>query len=216
MPRKAGRSGRPVSRAGGSGPPRPRDVEVLHAAAEIFYVNGYANSTVQDIADAVGMLKGSLYYYIDGKEDLLYRLVNEIHDGVEQALTAAFEAQGVSALERLELYVRQQVTYNAHNLKKVSVYYHDIDQLSGKRRRDIEARRRTHDNRVVDLIRDTQAEGQTRADLDARLLANYIFGTIIWTYRWYRPEAVPAAELANGISRFVRYGLTGTEPLRHP
>src|SRR5579871_5483796 len=63
-----------------------REAEVVSAAADIFYERGYASATVQDVADALGLLKGSLYYYIESKEDLLYRLMGEIHDGVDVLL----------------------------------------------------------------------------------------------------------------------------------
>ena len=49
---------------------RARDREVIEAAVKIFWEKGYANASVQDVADALGMLKGSLYYYIDSKERL--------------------------------------------------------------------------------------------------------------------------------------------------
>lgn len=64
--------------------PRKRDREVVDAAARVFYRKGYADATVQDVADELGILKGSLYHYIDTKEDLLYRLFEEVHADVEQ------------------------------------------------------------------------------------------------------------------------------------
>jgi len=49
--------------------------EIIHAAATVFYEKGYEGASLQDIASAVGLLKGSIYYYIDTKEDLLFELV---------------------------------------------------------------------------------------------------------------------------------------------
>src|ERR1700679_3195574 len=80
---------------------RRRDREVLRAATTVFYERGYASATVQDVADALGMLKGSLYYYIDSKEDLLYRLLLEIHDGVDEVLAEVEAAEGLSGIEKL-------------------------------------------------------------------------------------------------------------------
>jgi AcrR family transcriptional regulator len=201
-----------------SGPnPRRRDAEVLDAAADIFYGKGYASATMQDVADALGMLKGSLYYYIDSKEDLLYRLMQEIHDGVDEVLAAVIAADGLSALDKLDLYVRRQVEYNARNLKKISVYYHDIDQLSGTRRREILSRRRAHEDHVVALIRQAQADGDAAPDLDPKLLSNCVFATIIWIYRWYRPgRGVSVEELTDTCARFVRNGVSrdGRRPAR--
>ena len=52
--------------------------EILKAAAKVFRIKGYHATRIQDIADALGMQKGSLYYYISTKEDLLKGLVEEI------------------------------------------------------------------------------------------------------------------------------------------
>ena len=51
--------------------------EIIAAAAKVFQTKGYHAATVQDIADAVGILKGSLYHHVKSKEDLLYLIVKE-------------------------------------------------------------------------------------------------------------------------------------------
>ena len=61
---------RPVDR-------RNREHEVVEAAVKVFYEKGYAASTIQDVADVVGVLKGSLYHYISSKEDLLFRILQQ-------------------------------------------------------------------------------------------------------------------------------------------
>jgi TetR/AcrR family transcriptional regulator, cholesterol catabolism regulator len=212
MPRKSAttKDAAEKSRTNGGAKPRRRDIEVIDVAANIFYERGYASATVQDVADALGMLKGSLYYYIDSKQDLLYRLMVDIHDGVDQMLAEVKDAPDLSAADRLELYVRRAVEYNARNLKKISVYYHDIDQLTGPLQKEILARRRAHDDYVTKLIRQAQADGDVDPDLDAKLLSNCVFATIIWMYRWYKPgRGVSVEQLTDTSARFVRYGLRG-------
>jgi AcrR family transcriptional regulator len=193
--------------------PRSRDAEVLDVAAEIFYERGYASATVQDVADALGMLKGSLYYYIDGKEDLLYRLMQEIHDGIDEVLSGVTALDGLSAIERIDLYTQRNVAFNARHLKKISVYYHDVDQLGEPRRHEILRRRRAHEDLLVDLVREAQDAGDVADDLDPKLLVNYLFGAVIWMYRWYRPgSGISVEEVSATCSRFIRFGLTGHAP----
>jgi TetR/AcrR family transcriptional regulator, cholesterol catabolism regulator len=196
---------------------RRRDAEVLAVAAQIFTERGYASATVQDVADALGMLKGSLYYYIDSKEDLLYRLLCEIHDGVDEVLAEVTAVEGLSAMEQIELYVKRQVEYNARNLKRISIYYHDADQLSPTRRTEILTRRKAHEEHVINLIRQAQTDGAVDPDLDARLLSNCVFATVIWIYRWYRPgRRLSVEELSQTCALFVRNGLGGGKPPRSP
>src|SRR5699024_4782023 len=59
---------------------RSRDKEVVEAAVKLFHEQGYASTSVQDIAESLGMLKGSLYYYIDTKETLLKRIFETSHE----------------------------------------------------------------------------------------------------------------------------------------
>ena len=82
---------------------RRRDQEVLAAAAKVFHEHGYAEATVQDVAHRAGILKGSLYHYIDTKEDLLFRLLMEIHDGGYTILEEVSAASGLGPLARVEL-----------------------------------------------------------------------------------------------------------------
>ena len=51
--------------------------DIVSAAAKVFRTKGYHAATVRDIADEVGILKGSLYHHFDSKEDLLYLVVKE-------------------------------------------------------------------------------------------------------------------------------------------
>jgi AcrR family transcriptional regulator len=187
--------------------PRRRDQEVLEAATKVFHERGYADATVQDVADELGILKGSLYYYIKTKEDLLFWLLEEAHASVEVILAEAAARDDLPPLERLVQYVRGQVEFNVDNLPRVSIYYHDVGRLSPPRLRDIYRRRRSHVVWVVDMIRLAQERGEVAAGLDPEVLANSMFGTLIWLYRWYRPHG--GAERSVVVDHVTRYALAG-------
>ena len=73
--------GRAQRRGGGERKPREeRWSELIEVATDVFYAKGYDAASLQDIADRLGMLKGSLYYYIQSKEDLLYDVIKTVHD----------------------------------------------------------------------------------------------------------------------------------------
>ncbi len=187
-----------------------RDREVIDAAAQIFYERGYADASVQDVADALGILKGSLYHYIETKEDLLFRILEELHDDVQEILEEVAAVEGLQPLERLGLYVRRQVEFNVENLPRVAVYYNDVNRLSAERRSEILARRKLHERFVSDLIREAQERGVASAELDAKLLSNFIHGAIIWTYQWARPSGrVSREKIANTCAEFVLRGVVG-------
>ena len=77
-----------------SRPPRRRRQEILEAAAGVFHEKGYKATSIQDIADAVGILKGSLYYYIRSKEDLLNEILQDVHQHAIANISRLDEVEG--------------------------------------------------------------------------------------------------------------------------
>jgi TetR/AcrR family transcriptional regulator, cholesterol catabolism regulator len=199
----------PNGGAGAARPARRRDRDVTNAAVEIFYERGYADATVQDIADELGILKGSLYHYIETKEDLLFQLIEEVHAQVQRILEEVEAEEALGPLERLELYVRRQVEYNIENLKRISIYYHDRGRLTGERLAYVKSARRVHDYFVTALISEAQEAGEASDAADARLLANCVFGTIIWTYQWYRPGRMSREAVVNVCAQHALHGIVG-------
>jgi AcrR family transcriptional regulator len=186
-----------------------RDQEVLSAAARVFHARGYADASVQHVADELGILKGSLYHYISSKEELLFRLLDGTHADVSRILEEVRDQEGLAPLERLRLYVRRQVEYNLANLERVAVYHRDLEQLGDERRRDIVARRRLHEDFVADLIAAAQRDGDANPDEDPRLLSRCVFGTMILTYNWYRPGRDVPEVIAESCADFAIRGVTG-------
>jgi len=190
-----------------------RDREIVDVAVELFYRQRYSNTSMEDIAQAVGILKGSLYHYISNKEDLLFQIVDEVHDDVER-LARPMAANGAeSPLERLIAYVRAQVEYNARNIQRVAIYHRDFDQLGEPRAARIRDRWRAHERFVAELIAEGQRRGEVDATRDVRLGAKAVFAMIIWMYAWYKPEGEVAPEtLGEFCGSFVRSGLRGEAP----
>ncbi len=190
--------------------PRRRDAEVLDAAAKVFHEHGYADASVRDVADELGILKGSLYHYIDSKEDLLFRLLIEVHAKVAEIREDVEGEEGLTAIQRLHRYVFRHVIYTAEHLPRVSVYHHDIEHLSEDRRKEILSERHDHERYVEGLIREAQKAGEADPKLDPTPNTRFIFGAFIWTYRWYQPAGrLPIEEIAQECADFVVRGVGG-------
>lgn len=193
---------------------RKRDGEVLQVAARVFSERGYDGASIKDVAEALGLSKGSLYYYTRTKEDLLFKVLQSVHGENEQILAEVEMVPDLGPLERIALYVRRQVIFNLSNPERMSVYYSDLDRLTGERRETILRRRRAHDDFIVGLIRDGQAAGLIDADINPRLASNLVFGTIGRHFRWYRPDGdASIEEVADLCARYAVGGLaTGPAP----
>lgn len=187
-----------------------REQEILDAAVDTFHAKGYAATSVDDIASAAGILKGSLYYYIDSKEDLLWLIVQEVHHDVAELMRTALAHTELAPLERLAEYVRGQVDYNARNIKRIRVYYHDYDQLATENVERVRESRRLNEHQVLDLVREAKDGGEVPPDTDARLATNTAFATIIWMYTWFKPKGgISGRAYGDFCADFVVNGLRG-------
>jgi AcrR family transcriptional regulator len=184
-----------------------REQEIYEVAAEIFHKKGYAGTTLQDIADAVGLLKGSLYYYIDSKEDLLYRITRVIHRNARAILdeTRAFEG---TPSEKLYFLVRGHVMSFGARLTFIRVFYTEHAALTGERREEIMAERRQYAGYVDELITAGQADGSFCPDHHVRIVRNAILTMINSVYLWYRPgQDEPIEAVATAYADYAIAGL---------
>lgn len=186
-----------------------REQQIIEASEALFYKRGYAQTSVGDIAEATGLLKGSLYYYMESKEDLLYRIVMEVHEVSRQQLSDVRRENGQPAIERLVAFTRAQLLYNAQHHTRVAVYHHEWRRLEGKRLDEVRSSRQQYDQDLASLIMQARDEGDLPEGVDIKLVANAILAVICWPYTWYRPEMMPAEEVADFGAVFVRGALTG-------
>lgn len=188
---------------------RKRSEEVAAAALRVFNRQGYASSSVGDIAQELGILKGSLYYYIDSKEDLLFAICDRVHRDVSEILERALADEEQSPLQRFATYVREQAIYNANNVELISVYYSDLERLSEQRLTDIRKRQRAHVEMLADLVAEGQKQGEIYADVDPSVAVRTVLSTIIWIYTWYQPDGkAKPDEIADFTVRYALHGLS--------
>jgi TetR/AcrR family transcriptional regulator, cholesterol catabolism regulator len=209
-----------VTRRGRVRPPSAhaleREQEIYNVAAEIFQRKGYGATTLQDIADAVGLLKGSLYYYIDSKEDLLYEITRVIHLGAIMNLEAA-EAVGGSPADRLRALIEGHLNSFNERQTWIRVFYTEYGHLTGPRRTEIMGIRRRYEQFVDGLLREGRADGTFCADLDPRILTNAILTMVNTAFLWYKPERdEPIETVARAYADFVMAGLRCPPGHDHP
>ena len=190
----AGRKG-----GAGSGPQgrHNRQEEVLEAAIEVFHEKGYASASIQDVADSVGVLKGSLYHYIDSKEDLL---ANVFDGSDEQSFLIMGEKADLElpAIERLHAFVRDWALWHLANVERASVYLKEWKHLEGERLARVKERRRTYERFVIGLIDEAKADGAADAALDSRYACYFVLSAINGLPSWYRRRGPdPAARIAD-------------------
>ena len=194
----------------GSGPRRrkqERKQEVVDVAARVFHEKGYGSSSIQDIADGVGILKGSLYYYIDSKEDLLYEILRGVHEEAFQQIEEAVAAEKAT-MARLRAFVVALFTFHTENLIRIGVFFSDFRSLNPERQEAIIRERDRYDKLLRDVIRQGQEEEVICPDLDPKVTALAILGMVNWIHQWYKPGGGRSARtIAEAYADFALAGV---------
>jgi AcrR family transcriptional regulator len=172
--------------------------EVVEAAIEVFYEKGYASASIQDVANRVGVLKGSLYHYINSKEDLLANIF-EGSDVQSEAIMEANVLLEAPAVERLRAFVYDWSLWHLRNLERASVYFNDWKQLDGERFLEVKRKRRHYERFLVDLLKQVKAEGDAAPDLDPRYVCFLILSAINGLPSWYRRRGTDSADHISGV-----------------
>ena len=201
------------SRPKGPSPRKSRDrrqAEVTRAAVDVFSRKGYSAASIQDIADKVGVLKGSLYYYIDSKEDLLWRVVEEVHEHWSEIL-AETEDLAAEPVERIHAFIKLQVEWYLNNVDTVNVFFREWQYLSGERLKEVRERRRRYETVVRDLLASARAAGDVSPELDLRYATRFVLAAVNAVPDWYRPsDGEPVEAIATANADMTVGLLTGT------
>jgi TetR/AcrR family transcriptional regulator, cholesterol catabolism regulator len=183
-----------------------RRSELTRAAARLFAEKGYHGTSIGDLAEAMGVQKGSLYAHIDSKQDLLYEATRE----GAQAFHAALDAvpDDVPAPDRIRLALRGHLRVVAEQLDVATVFTREWRYLEGERALEFLAERRRYEERIRQLFREGRETGDLRTDLDDGAAALLVLSSANWAYTWLRPGADTDA-LADRFFALLLDGIRG-------
>jgi AcrR family transcriptional regulator len=206
----------PATARPASGAPRRRgrpgyDLESLLAVAvAVFNERGYDGTSMEDLSRRLGIAKSSIYYHVDGKEDLLRMALDRALDGLFSVVAQAAEREA-PAIDRLEHLVRGSVGVLADLLPYVTLLLRARGN-TGTERRAL-ARRREFDRIVADLVVQAERDGDIRPDVDPAITARLLFGMVNSVAEWYQPrEQLAAGGLADAVCAVAFDGLRLRRP----
>lgn len=180
---------------------------IADVAVRLFGLNGYTGTTMRDIAEAVGVLPGSLYAHIDSKETLLLEIVS---DGIARflAIEQSLEASADSPEARLRKAIRAHVDVVAEDPQRSLVVFHQWRFLSEPNRASAVAMRRRYANAYVKIVNDGKATGVFSTRLDTRIAVFSILGALNWIPEWYSDKGASSpGEIADKMAEALIFGL---------
>lgn len=181
--------------------------EIIGAATDVFAEKGYNVASLHDIANRLGMLKGSLYHYIDSKEDLLFHIIRAAHDELYETVAGLAHGPG-NAFQRLEMVIFGHLDFVCGNLQRTRVFLHELRSVPLARRRELLGSRHPYQTLLRDLIAEAKAEGLARPEINPHIAALTLLGSLNWAYRWYSTsgEASPA-QISRNVADLTLHSL---------
>ncbi len=208
------RSGRRARPRGASN--QARFDEVIDAASEVFREKGYLAATLQDIAGRLGMLKGSLYYYIDSKEDLLYEILRRAHLQGLEYIEQGTATGATDPLARITTLIRHWLggLPSLDPALRIEALQYDHRYLSPSRRAEILAMRRQITRSFEEVIAAGVRDGSFHPGIDPHTAAATVLAVVNNHRHLYRPGGpLTWQQLTDWIVGLFVGGLThGPEP----
>jgi AcrR family transcriptional regulator len=168
--------------------------EIDEIASELFHANGYAATSVRDIARALDIQAASMYAHVASKEDLLFSIVDGAASSFEQAVDRALQdTMSDDPVERIAAIVEAHVEVVTADPERSSVFVTEWRHLSPERRAAIGLRRDAYEHRVRSVIAEGQVVGAFAA-IDPALAATFLLTALNGIATWYRPDGRLSAD----------------------
>lgn len=191
---------------------RNRDVEVIDAATAVMSERGYGATSIQEIADRVGVLKGSLYHYFSSKEDLLFRVISESQAESDQ-ITAEVAALRLEPIDELSEFLRRLCVWYLTHVERANIFFTETRHLTGNHRKAAQQHGREFVEHLHELIVAAKEKGQLGSELEPVILTRYVLGSLnnvrTWPSRSLR--GISREELADAFVTLTRSALQASE-----
>jgi len=199
------RRARGVRRPRNGNPRAEKRVEILKCAAAAFRRLGYHGATVEQIAAALHMKKGNLYYYFKNKEEILFACHQYSLDRLTELLDEIL-ASGEPADAQLRRLITAFVQTILDELHGTALFL-DLEALTPAHLRAVIVRRDKFDHGMRQIIERGVAD-RTFEQTDAKFVSFAILGAVNWIPRWFNPGGgATSHEIADRFADFLIAGL---------
>ena len=182
-----------------------RKEHLLAAAARVFAASGFAGTSMRDLSKASAMSLAGIYYYCEGKDDLLFQIQKSCFEKVTEGAWCVVRSAS-SAEDKLSAFIRHHITYFVEHMDQMKVLAHEAESLDGERGAEVRRLKRAYVDLLVELL--AAVDGTNGAERQRRQVAAYtLFGMMNWIYTWYhKGGSIGTPELADTITRLFLNG----------
>jgi TetR/AcrR family transcriptional regulator, cholesterol catabolism regulator len=180
--------------------------ELTREAARLFAERGFHGTSMGDLAEALGVQKGSLYSLTGSKQELLFATMREGARAFHAALDAVPER--APAIDRIRIALRGHLRVVSEQLDVATVFTREWRYLEANHREEILGERRRYEERWRALFREGVESGDLRTDLDAAAATLLVLSAANWAYTWLEPGR-DTDELADRFTAILVDGVRG-------
>jgi AcrR family transcriptional regulator len=161
--------------------------QISEIAAELISTEGYKGTSLQKIADKVGVHKSTLFHYIKSKKDLLVQILEQSGNNLSANL------ERISSLDKSEPEEKLRAAFETHlrsvieDIGGLNVYLHEMKMLPPKYKKIYTQKRKNYEKYFENIVSEMKERGFFEG-LDAKVVTFGILGMLNSIPRWYRPE----------------------------
>lgn len=200
------------TRAMKTAPPLKRG-SVVQAAVRLFARKGYHATSMQDIAEALGIQRGSIYHHIDSKDDLLFEIMEasvlRLIEPIEEII-----ALPLPAGDKLRRFIETHLDMIISMRAELSIFLHELKSLPPARRQKIVVHRDYYEDLLQRILREGLASGDFR-EVDMKFAGFTVLSVCNWFCQWYSPQGpLNRVQIAAVFTDLLLRGLM-TSPAQH-
>ena len=188
--------------------------QILLQAARLFGEQGYAPTTLRQIAQAAGIKAGSVYYHFEGKDEIAACVLDAGMSAVGDAVRVRLQAlpTGATARQRLSAAVEGHLWGMLHHGAFTAAHiriYRYVSDAARERHRPI---RSAYTRLWDELLQQAAAAGLLRRDIPVPMVRQFLVGALNWPVDWYDARRGGFEQLAVQITALVLDGMTLRAP----
>lgn len=183
--------------------------DVRRVALALFHERGYENTSMRDIAAALGVRKASLYHHVESKQELLLAAALDAGELLLRTQAEIARRLDLKPMERARRMFEGHVEVVASHQALVHALVRERRSLGPNARARLDAVRQAYEGAWRSVLEQAKERGQLRAGLDVRTALLGLLGMADWVVEWYRPDGrLTAHEVASSLADLALWGIS--------
>ena len=181
--------------------------KIIQVTTKLMGAEGYHAISIQMIADAVGVTKGTIFHYFKNKEGILLDILDEIAPSAMKKLGAIVKNENLNGLEKLESVIKLDLDLVTKKSNFLNLLLSESRHLSKKNRRIYQHYQRKYVDLTEEIVKQIQSENRNYfKEMNPRIVAQAVLGMCLWGTMWLRVggKSLAKDDVAHHFMRIIR------------